>query len=186
MTTARDLIDSARLRERVLTLPLRGDLIADHELADAELERLSKAPTKNEAAILAATDRVADLERQIVESSAVLRFRALPRGGFQTLLAAHPARADRDENWNWDTFVPALIAASLVEPKMTEAEVVEFLDVIAEGQRDEMFDTAYEVNQAGTRIPFSERASAVIRWREQRSAPPESGESLPPSSGAAS
>ena len=186
MTTARDLIESARLREKALSLPLRGDLLADHELADAELERLAKAPTKDEAAILAATDRVADLEQQIAESTAVLRFRALPRGGFQTLLAAHPARADRDENWNWDTFVPALISASLVDPAMTEDEVVEFLDVIAEGQRDEVFDAAYEVNQAGTRVPFSERASAVIRWREQRSAQPESGESPPASSEAAS
>ncbi len=186
MTTARDLIDSARRRERVLALPLRGDLIADHELADAELERLTKAPTKDEAAILAATDLVADLEAQIAASTATLRFRALPRGGFQTLVAAHPARTDREETWNWDTFVPALIAASLVDPEMTEAEVVEFLDVIAEGQRDELFDAAYEVNQAGTRIPFSERASAVIRWREQKSAQPASGESPPASSAAGS
>lgn len=176
MTTAKDLLATARLRESTLRLVTRGDLLAEHEEAVADLERLTKAAVSVTDETAAAAELVQSLEADIEASTVTLRFRALSRSAYQALLTEHPGREGEDEVWNWQTFVPALIAACLIDPVMTVDEVVELLDLITEGQRDELFSAAYDVNQSVTRVPFSERASVVTRWREQSATPPEPGE----------
>ena len=51
-----------------------------------------------------------------------------------------------------------------------------------QNQRDALFGAAFQVNQEATTVPFSERASAVTRWREQNSPSPEPTEPLAASS----
>jgi hypothetical protein len=60
---------------------------------------------------------------------------------------------------------------------MTVAEVEELFDLLNEGQRDEMFGAAFNVNQEATSVPFSAGVSVVNRWRERRSKQPEPGAS---------
>jgi len=177
MTTAKELLSTARLRESTLRLVTRGDLLADHDAAVAELERLTKPAVTLSDETAAAAERVRDLEALIEASTVTLRFRALSRTAYQALLTEHPGREGEEEVWNWQTFIPALISACLIDPAMTVDEVIELLDLITEGQRDELFSAAYDVNQAVTRVPFSERASVVTRWRERNSSQPEPGAS---------
>lgn len=179
-TDIRTILDSARRREAVVRLCLRGDLIPVYEQLDADLTRRTVTEQwdtdqpADEAAALAA--EIEAVRAEMEQDSITVRFRALKRLEWEALVEAHKKRHD-DEPFNWSTFPPALIAACVVDPTMTPAEVDELLDVINESQREDLFNAAYTVNQESTAVPFSVSASAVSRWRERNSKQPEPGAS---------
>lgn len=180
MTTVADLIARAKPRETTVSLCLRGDLVAEFEALDAELTNLTiTAGWKTDEPMAEAgalADRLETLRAEMAEDTVVVRFQALKRIEWEALVDAHPGRTP-DEAFNFSTFPLALIAASAVDPAMTEQEASDLLDVLNEGQRVALFDAAYTVNQEATAVPFSASASAVSRWREQKSKQPEPGES---------
>lgn len=177
---ARTLIASARRRESTYRLCLRGDLLAEHERLERELEAATQGGASAATLSTIAADLAADVTRvegEIAASTVTLTFRALPRREWELLLDSHPARADRTEAFNVSTLPVALVAASLADPTMTAGEVEELFDVLNEGQRDGIFAAAWSVNTEATAVPFSERASVVTRWREQSLRPRDLGES---------
>ena len=184
----RALIAGAKRREVSFSLCLAGDLVAEHQALEAELDALmnqggwTAAPDDdaNPAVVLAA--QILDVQKRMAEHTVDLRLRALKRAEWDGLLDAHPAREGRDEAWNLSSLLPAIIAACLCDPEMTEAQVDDLLDVINDGQRQALGAAAFEVNQEATTVPFSERASAVTRWREQSRKSLESTGSDAPSS----
>lgn len=173
MTDVRALIASARRRESNFRLCLSGDLVAEHQALEAELDALMKqggwtaAADDDENPTVVIAEKIRDVEARMAEHTVDLRLRALKRVEWEELLEAHPAREGRDEPWNLSALLPALLAACLCDPEMTVAQVDDLLDVINEGQRQALGAAAFEVNQEATTVPFSERASAVTRWREQ-------------------
>ena len=187
-TDARTLIAGARRRESTLPLCLAGDLAAEHEELEAELEAVMRPGAWTAGSLadtnptIALSERIVAVEAQMAEHTTTLRFRALKRSDWEALIAAHPGREGKEERWNWSTFAPAIVSACLVDPVMTVAEVDELFDVVNEGQRDALFGAAFQVNQEATTVPFSERASVVTRWRAQNSTSLATGESLEASS----
>jgi hypothetical protein len=180
MTTAKDVLSKAKRRESTLRLYLDGPAEAEFRTLDAELTRRTTAEDWEtddpftEAADLA--DRITAAAATMEESAVLFRFRSLGRLEWEALLDAHPGRSET-ERFNFTTFPVALVAASLADPEMTVAEVEELFDLLNEGQRDEMFGAAFNVNQEATSVPFSAGVSVVNRWRERRSKQPEPGES---------
>lgn len=99
------------------------------------------------------------------EREVALLFQALSAQEYDDLIAKHPpTKKQRDDGirgFNPDTFPAALIAASLVKPKLTVEQVKALYQSAdwSDGERASLFGGAFEVNQAGIDVPFTGTAS---------------------------
>lgn len=99
-----------------------------------------------------------------------LRLRAIGRPAFDALVARHPARRDDPadllnewgqlKRWHVATFYPALVAASLAEPALSEEEVGQFWERWSRGDTEQLAQAAYDVNEGETAVVLGE-SSAV-------------------------
>jgi hypothetical protein len=182
-TTAEDLLAGAKRREATWKLCPRGDLVAEHAELSAELDRIAGDDASLAAASLADVSpavpiaaRITELEDQMRAETRTIRLRALRRHDFETI--ASPHRNDDGEGYNLAKMAPQLVRASIVDPAFTAEQFDQLWDdVLTEGQRDDLTWTAWAVNTQAGSIPFSERASDVMRWRAPSSTPPEPGAS---------
>ena len=160
-----DVIASAKLREQSITLCLRGDLAARHQEAVQALEALTPDGVTGSLGgpVVEAAQKVRELEAEMREASTTFLFRALGDREYRALKAAHPGREGQQESFNVDTYPAALVAASSADPVMTVPDVERLFEVLSEGLRDQLFGAAFMVNEGRDGVPFSERASAVIR-----------------------
>lgn len=90
-----------------------------------------------------------------------LTFRSIGNAAYDRLVGKYPpTKAQKAEgmSYDMDKFAPALIAACLVEPEMSEDEAKEIWESDAwnRGELMTLFMTAVEVNTRGLDIPFSE------------------------------
>lgn len=87
-----------------------------------------------------------------------LTLRAVSRPTFDALVDAHPPRDDdRDEfgmpkRWNPDSFWPALVAASLADPVLSEAEVVQVWAAWSKADTERLAKVAYDLNEGETEV----------------------------------
>lgn len=181
-TDLADVLAQAKRPESVVSLCLRGDLLARHAQLEADLASVLLADLTDQDALAAKVgpiaDEIRDVEEQIAASRVEFRLRAIGRLAWEALVEAHPPREGTEDSWDAPTFLPALLVASLVTPTgVTDETVGALYDVLNEGDRQRLEDAALLVNQEGTSVPFSGRASAARRWREQRSKPPAPGAS---------
>lgn len=114
-------------------VPLNDDAVDEYEAAQQELQtaRLLGNPERTDAAL----ERVREATETLRDPSNSIRIvhRALGRSAYRALLAEHPpkpedvARAkDAGEDppeWDTEGLAPALIAATVIEPKMTVEQV---------------------------------------------------------------
>lgn len=92
---------------------------------------------KATAAALAAAEQAA------ADASVVLHFQALPRAEYEALMLAHPPTAEQEEKkqtYNVDTFMPALIAATVVdaESRLPLLDVTDVEGLIADWNQAEV------------------------------------------------
>ncbi|MDQ1504880.1 MAG: hypothetical protein QOD57_2607 [Actinomycetota bacterium] len=141
--------------------------------AEARL-RLSPDDENAQAAVWAAKEELGGLRAQAATDDAVvtLRFRAIGHVAYDELVRAHPPVADQiveakaaggDLNYNAYTFPPAVVAASLEEPKMTLAEVAELWESpdwnLAE--LSALFSAAVEVNSRRVTLDLGKDSSGT-------------------------
>jgi hypothetical protein len=170
MRNFKAMLAEAKLPERTVQVCLRGDLVADHEAAERELEAAQRAASNslagNNAAAIA--ERIEALEAEMREHTYEFRLRALPRHEFRALMSAHPPRdgerLDTAYVVNADTFFPALIRASVVDPELNDVEWVDLLaNRLTDFQFNDIFLTAWQLNAREVDIPFSLAASRMRR-----------------------
>jgi hypothetical protein len=154
--TYAEVMALAKPRETVVQLCVSGDLAAEADRLTAELAALKDSPGmsladgEERARVQSELDEVAGLMR---EAEVAFRFRALPRKELSDLFAAHPARPDKEEDWNPDTAAPALVAACAIEPAMSLPEVEALFDVLNEDGRARLWSGAWRANNATISIP---------------------------------
>jgi len=160
-----DVLGRLKPREKPVTICLAGDLAAKADRLEAELARAQEdwAPESlsdvNPAHQLA---RDLDALREQMRGAEVeFLFRAIPDKEYSDLLAAHPPTDER-EAFNSQTFPPALVAASCVDPVMSQEKAAELFAGLNQGQIKALFDTAWDANNDATAVPFSLRASAIL------------------------
>lgn len=160
-----DILAAAKLPEHTVRVCLRGDLAAEHERLENELDALREwAPS----ALAEADPRrplaeaITALEAEMAESTETFTFRALGQRKYRALVDAHPDPKG-DGQWNAETFPQALIAACAIEPEMDVVDVERLFDVLNAGQVETLFMGAYMVNEGPTRVPFSKAASDALR-----------------------
>lgn len=94
------------------------------------------------------------------EQELTLTVRAIGQRDYDALLALHPPtkaqKADGD-SYNIETFCPALLARSLVDPVITDEEAIEIWtsDAWSRGELTALFFACVDVNNKGLDIPFT-------------------------------
>lgn len=165
MADIAEVLKKATPRERSVVVCVAGDAAAEVDRLEAELSRQSQGWQPTSLADKNPGEKVArqiEAARQRMRESEVeFRFKALGHKAWSDLVAQHPS-GNAEQRWDPDTFPPALVAAACIDPVMSPEQVGELLEVLNEGQAEELFNAAYEVNAEPTQVPFSLAASAIL------------------------
>ena len=159
-----EILKRARPRERSITLCLAGDEAAEVERLERQLAELSDTwqpeslGAKDPSEALA--KRIKAARERMRKSEAEFTFRAMGDKAWSDLIAAHPG--GKGQSFDPATFPKALVAAACVDPVMTVEQTTELFEVLNQGQRDELWQAAFEVNTEATSVPFSVSASAIF------------------------
>ncbi len=152
------MLAEAALPEAVVPICMRGDLAAEHELAERELKQAQRTAadsiTGNGVGEIA--ERIEGLEAQMREYTANFRLRALPKRKWRALVDAHPPRRGEDNEIldedglgvDSSTFFVDMIMACLVDPVLDDDDRIalfghspaEEAALKAEGREDEIHD----------------------------------------------
>lgn len=171
----------AQAKPLTKTVPIcfRGDLVAEFEATEAQLRALiakeNIAPSLEdglEQRVLA--ERLEALTEQMQAESVPFVLQAMPRSEWVKLIAAHPPRdgeeIDQRMGLNGETYWPALLRRSVVEPDITAEQWKQLLDgVLSSSQYDALTDAAWAVNRAEVSVPFSRSALLTLRPTERTS-----------------
>lgn len=176
--------------ERVVPLCIRGDLFAEHQRLDEQLDamrernigqrrtgRINQQEEGPPAEEVRLAKRIQKLEDEMREHTVEFVFRRVPGDVWDELLAAHPPREDNASDTrmgvNGETFAAPAVQASCVSPSGFDNDEVFkpwWRDMLSSGQRDFLFyGGAWPVNREPGEVPKSLSASSVIRRSEQRS-----------------
>lgn len=181
----KDKLAKARLPQRTVDVCLNGDLVAEFEQAERDLELAEKKPNDSLAGNGTAelVERIDALEAQMRESIETFTLRALPhrripgddRPTWFELVQQHPPRREGDEvveddkgpGVNTETFYDALIRHCTVSPEMDNDDWDLLFGALSEGQFSELSMAAAVLNRGGVDIPFSR---AALRAKRRSSA----------------
>lgn len=182
MGSIKDKIKAARLPERTVEICLNGDLVAEHEQAERDLEQAQRTATASLAGNGAGeiAERIEALEAEMHESVEIFTLRALPqkkmpnsdRPTWGELLDRHPPRrgddgeivdADKSLLINTATFYEDLIKVSTVSPEMDAEDWEGLFGAISNAQYGELSMAAWLLNRGTVNIPFSLAASRMRR-----------------------
>lgn len=170
-----DLIDAAELPGRVVSVCLRGDLVAQIEDLDAQLVEKRKLgqtlADAGDARLLA--EQIEQLRAEMQRHSVQFHLRGLTRPEKQALEAKHPPRDGNDNDkamgFNEETFYVPLIRACLVEPEISDAQWAKLEPRLSDGQIEELARAAWHVTTGAVRVPFSSAAFKTLRRSEETS-----------------
>lgn len=170
-----DILDSKKKHERGVEVMLDSALAASIREHEGRLEKLQrrKKNKDHDLADKASTEIgivEADLEELWDEAEGLaitFTFRDIGRKPFDDLVLAHPATPDQKKRveelgggmleYNVDTFPPALMAATAINPEMTLEEATEIFNDWGAGDVEALFATALMVCRERTSIPLSKR-----------------------------
>lgn len=145
---AQQALSSARFE--LASLPTVSD-----EMLDTERKRVESDRAKAEAKVTECEEALEAAREALAEDTVELRFRAIGRRAYDALLNEHPPTPAQEEEakeagneiiYNEDTFPQALIAASCIEPQMTEEEVNVLWDEWNSTELGALFLAAMTVN----------------------------------------
>jgi hypothetical protein len=165
---------AARLPERTVPTCFRGDLVAEFESLERELDEARKANADSlDSGTGALLERMDAVQAEMRENTYLVRLRGMGFPAWNAFTARHAARRDDDGKVlesdaglgvNVETFWPALIRASIVDPELaTDADWEEFVEGITDYQYGELGNAAFNLNRSGVDIPFSLAASTMKR-----------------------
>lgn len=141
--TAADLLQRKTAASRTIEICLDGAIAeqwyeAEQELIEAKNAVRALGSDENKKRLEDAEERIETLRPARDEATVELRFRSIGRQAYENLILEHPPteknkrEAKRlgipEPTFNPDTFPPAIIAASLVEPEMSEESVEELFN----------------------------------------------------------
>lgn len=174
MKSFKTMMAEAKLPERTVDLCLRGDLVADFQALEAELDDArNSVPDSLDDGTAAIVERMEAVRALMRENTYPVRLRAMRGPEFRALLAQHPARrndegeidkAEQGFDFNIETFLEPLLRACMIDPEMVSKDDWEqFVDSITDYQFNELAMTCLNLNRGKVDIPFSLAASTMKR-----------------------
>lgn len=165
MASIQDILAKAKPRERTVMVCIRGDLAGEADRLQEEIARVSSDWEPEDLADVHPGRELAaklkEVREQIKDAEEQFKLRYIGDRAYSDLMAAHPSKDD-SQAFDSETFPRALIAASCVDPVMTEEQVAELFEVINEGEIKKLFDAAWDVHNSSEIVPFSLLASALL------------------------
>lgn len=161
-----DILARVKPREAVARICLAGDVAAEVDALQDELGRVSEDWEPGDLTAVhpgrETAQKLAAAREEMRAAEVDFRFRYIGDRAYHDLLAQHPS-ADPQQAFDSETFPVALVAASAIDPVMTEKQVAELFESINEGQIKKLFDAAWEAhNGAPEAVPFSLAVSALL------------------------
>lgn len=166
------LLAGAKLPEKTVPVCLRGDLAAEFETAERDLKERQRVENDSlDTGVGALVDRIESLRAQMQASTYPFRLRALPKPTWRKLIAEHPPRRDGDEiqaedrftGVNMETFMDALIRASVIDPDLSDGDWLRLDETLTDRQFGDLTDAAWFLNRGEIDVPFSRDASRLSR-----------------------
>jgi hypothetical protein len=172
MKNFKAMMAEAKLPERTVDVCLRGDLVADFQALEAELDEARRAGGDS---LDSGTGEIVELmeatQALMRDYTYPVRLRAMRGPDFRTLLAQHPARrneageidkAEQGFDFNIETFFEPLLRACMVDPELVvNDEWREFVGTLTDYQFNELALAALTLNRGKVDIPFSLAASMM-------------------------
>ena len=160
-----DILAEATPRERTVKVCIRGDLAGEAERLQDELSKVSEDWEPTDLTDVhpgrALAEELKALREQIRAAERPFRLRYIGDKPYSDLMAAHPG-TDDSEAFDSQTFPRALIAASCVDPVMSEEQVAQLFEKINQGEIKKLFDAAWDVHNSSEMVPFSLLASGLL------------------------
>jgi hypothetical protein len=158
-----DLIGRVKMPVRSVAICLDADLQAEHDelteqLEIARRENITKMGDTVKGKALA--DRIGELEAAMRESEQRFRFKGLNKNALNVLYKRFPTKSP-GQLWDIEEGAYALLAATAVEPEMTEAQASQLLDAVSQGQADALVSCAWAAATGSSSVPLSVRASEL-------------------------
>lgn len=169
-----DIIKGHRPRVARVAMMFNGDLADEIAFArKAWRDSVASQSTLSSDEVDRAKDLLDRLEAQADAETVQFTFRAISKAKLDELKARFPPAEDTWERY-WvrleanpmlsppefdpEPFSAALIAASCEDPEMSEAEVVELMEAISDGDVATLFGTAWNLCMQGSDRPLSKTA----------------------------
>lgn len=174
MKNFRTMMAEAKLPERTVDLCLRGDLVADFQALEAELDEARRAHGDSlDDGSGEIVERMEAVQAEMRENTYPVRLRAMDFRFYNALVAKHPPRRDDDGaileddsglRVNTETFWEPLLRASIVDPELpTHDDWEDFVAGITDYQYNELAVAALNLNRGKVDVPFSLAASSMKR-----------------------
>jgi hypothetical protein len=147
-----------------VSICLDGELWARHDVLREELDQLSqesRGKMGDSAEAAAKAKELRAVEEAMKASEETVEFRGIPSYQLAEIQARFPAKDNR-QGWDINAGAAALVAACAVEPT-TEAEAEAFLKQAHMGITDKLVGTAWMATTGSSEVPFSARASVLIK-----------------------
>ncbi|MBB3666396.1 MULTISPECIES: hypothetical protein [Prauserella salsuginis group] len=163
----RQRMRQAQRAETSVPICLRGDLVAEWEDLNRQLQERQKQPrdSLDDDGGMHLAERMQALSDEMRDATVTLRFRAMPRRDWFAKLAKHPPRDgnqfDKALGLNQDAFFEDVIPRCLVEPELDAAELAELLDVLSGAQYQAITNAVWGINGSEVSVPFSPIASRM-------------------------
>lgn len=188
--SAEQLLEQITTRREEVPILLDVALLAEHVALERRLaEAVQYDATVNEPPTSPAiAAELIELEERIAAAAKIFVVEGIGTTAWYDLAAHHPpAPADRKLGalYEWRTFRPAAVAATVVQPKLTVEQATTLMAKLPASEWEKLWHVVSVVNAGGdTSSPKSELGSAVLRLNGRSSATPPNGGSLAePSSG---
>lgn len=155
-------LDNYQPRTTEASITVRYDLLDEHQRLELKLAEARDDPERRHLA-----EKVVALEDEIAESTKVFTFHDIG-GRWIALIGEHPptkAQVEGDANLdhNPETFPPAAIAESSVDPKLTVRQVERLRDKLRLVEWQKLWAAVLEANLGVAAAPKSLLAGAVLR-----------------------
>lgn len=167
------MLAEAKLPERTVEICLRGDLIAEHQQAERDLERAKKAAGNSLAGDGSGeiAERIQALEAEMQDNVYPFRLRGLPGPDFRAFKAEHPIRIEDGEankqdavfGFDIETGFTPLTRMCLVDPEPDDETWALLLGKLTENQFEELAACAWFLNRGDVDVPKSSAAFELIR-----------------------
>lgn len=181
----KELLADAKLPRRIVSVCLRGDLTAEVQRIEDELQetQTSSAPARlsdgGRDEVLA--QQLEDLRTQMLDESIELELEARSALAWRSLKSKHPVGANPSPTDNVlgadsTPFFNEAVRASIISPKVDDEDWEHLTAVLSEGEWSKLVEAVYALNEVPVDIPFSQRAYAILRARSDASELPETPE----------
>lgn len=166
--TLEDILTKAKRPEKYATICLRADLQAEHdrivtdlstlvtpagELIDPDADETSLGQESPLAAVERLNRELADVRAEMQDSMWFPRFRGMSSDDLVVFQEQHYPKKEGENLVGWQN---QLVAASMIEPTVTVADVEKLRGTLGAQAMRKLIDTATEVNlRGGIDIPFS-------------------------------